>query len=252
VECLLREVSELRALAVERGASEAEIASRLSAVGIHSKMSTNAAAALSPASNVPARVSPIAQPLRQGSTRNAAFVPPVLEQGFEWATRRFIMGTVVGALGVLADTLTEAYCDTSDFAKLFPGHSLWHIMMGWGLLNCMTYAAMLSRNTQAAQGLYLFERFPLEGPDSRMGGCLWTLRRLYFSFLPGFAFVPVADLQRLGVEHKQQQQQRSAPPLPAAPAPHSSLDGFEVERVPQSALAGKGPPVRARVQSMGD
>ena len=355
VECLLREVTELRALALERGATEGEIASRLSAVGIHSKMSENAAATLPPAPSVPTGVSEGDLVWRQLSRHEVVHVPPVLEQGFECtrtrapasqyspahcprprrtrhslppptvacppprfllpqatsplpplppsvvrvisalprfhlilppssalprfhlilppstalprfhlilppshpraagATRRFIMGTVVGALGVLADTLTEAHCDTSDFAKLFPGHSLWHIMMGWGLLNCMTYAAMLSRNTQAAQGLYLFERYPVNGPnDSRMGGCLWTLRRLYFSFLPGFAFVPTSELRRLGVESRQQ---RLPPPLPpAAPPPHTSPEGFDGERVgaPRSVAAGKGPPARARVQSLGD
>ena len=81
----------------------------------------------------------------------------------------------IAAASAASWVVTERYCDTIDFFKLFPGHVLWHVGMTLGLVNCLVLAALLR-----ADNFRQHPRF-IAG-----AGCLG---RVYFALLPGLLFL---------------------------------------------------------------
>ena len=64
---------------------------------------------------------------------------------------------------------------------------LWHILMSWGLMNCLIYAAMLRLDNMHSR----FKEHPVLEQQPPPASCLpqrWVRR--YFWLLPAFSFVP--------------------------------------------------------------
>lgn len=69
---------------------------------------------------------------------------PYLNQSVEKKARgRFIFGVIIIMFSSSLWVVTEKLCDTVDFFKLFPGHMLWHVIVAWGMSNCLLYASLL-------------------------------------------------------------------------------------------------------------
>jgi len=105
-----------------------------------------------------------------------------------WAVRRFWLGCGLCVTGIVSDRLTEQYCDASDFAKLFPGHALWHISTSLGLVNVVLYGAYLLQDDLNATMVRTMDRCCCECCPPWCG-CWTSLRTCYFAVLPGFRFV---------------------------------------------------------------
>lgn len=94
---------------------------------------------------------------------------------FYLARRRFFWGLALLLLAVSAWLATEGLCDTTPFFRVFPGHALFHVLMAYGLMQCLVYPSILRASFYSAHPRFLSESSELV--PSRDGTCLHAAGR---------------------------------------------------------------------------
>jgi len=77
--------------------------------------------------------------VRMGWLDHAFRTPEVCQA----ARQRFKIGFIQVVLCLPTYFYCELGCSSSDFAKIFPGHMLFHILMPWGVLNMLFFISLL-------------------------------------------------------------------------------------------------------------
>jgi hypothetical protein len=101
------------------------------------------------------------------------YMPASVERIFR---RRLNLGVGCVFIGAPVWLATELTCDSAVFFRWLPGHLIWHISMGYGLLNCLFYAATLRSDNQRAEPRMLY-----------CGDSAWYIRA-YFSVFPAMTY----------------------------------------------------------------
>ena len=91
------------------------------------------------------------------------------------ARRRFFWGLATLLIAVSSWLATEGLCDTLEFFRLFPGHAIFHVLMAYGLMQCLVYPSILRASFYSAHPRFLSESSELL--PSRDGTCLHAAGR---------------------------------------------------------------------------
>lgn len=118
------------------------------------------------------------------------------EDSFNSARFRFLIGAYIALLGAIAWVATENMCDRTDqigtLFKWLPGHFLWHVMMSYGLTQCLLFAGALR-----ADNFHADVTIDTNGRGVLTCGICPCLTSWYFALMPRLVLMPKHDSARV-------------------------------------------------------
>ena len=103
----------------------------------------------------------------------------VSERVAKKAKRLFYRGLGFCFAGICSWIATETLCDHFIFVRYFPGHTVWHLTMAYGLTLCLLLGGILRADN--------YHKYPRLWRPNHKKRCF--LIRLYFGMLPPFAML---------------------------------------------------------------